>query len=162
MVNLEQLLAETPEAVEGFHLALRFAQFGRRGETLGDRPSVHFAGQTEVGTVARLARQMTVAIGFSAAALNGRDGAAAEIPQLENPSQNLGALLFEGAERVEQGVPPIRTYRYVRMVPPKKENRQTFPLVSHTHTLLGACTTIARVLFCGGLPAKTGRKRAKG
>lgn len=86
-----------------FHLALRFAQFGRRGETLADRPSIHLAGQTEVGTVARLARQMTVAIGFSAAAFDGRDGAASEIAQLQKAGQDLGALLFKGAERVRQG-----------------------------------------------------------
>lgn len=57
--------------------------------------------------MARLAGLMTATVGFSAATFDGGDGAATEVAEMENPHQNVGALLFEGAERVGQSVPPI-------------------------------------------------------
>jgi hypothetical protein len=35
--------------------------------------------------------------------------------------QDVGALEFEGREGIRQGGPPIRTYRYVRIIAPKKK-----------------------------------------
>jgi hypothetical protein len=89
--------------MERFDLALSLTQFGRRGETLADRLSVYFAGQTEVWAVAGLARLVTVAIGSSATGLDSRDGAAAKVAQMSNPGQDRGALLLEGADGVRQG-----------------------------------------------------------
>ena len=77
-----------------FDLALRFAQFCRRGEALADRLSVYLTSQTEVGAVAWLAGLVTTTTWFSAAAIDGRDGAATKIAQLKNPGQDIGALLL--------------------------------------------------------------------
>src|SRR6266545_822498 len=110
-----------------FHLLLGLAQFCWRGEALTDSLSIDFAGQTEVRAVARLARLMTMTSGSSAASFDGRDRAATKIAQLKNPGQDVRALLFEGAEGIRQAVPPIRTYIYVRIIPSKKETRQSLP-----------------------------------
>jgi hypothetical protein len=80
--------------MKGFHFALRLTQFYCGGEALTDRPSVHFAGQTEVGAVAWLAGQMTVTIRFTTAALNGCDGAAPKITRVQNLRQDVGTLLL--------------------------------------------------------------------
>ena len=89
--------------MKGFHLALRLAQFGRGGETLTYCLAADLAGEAEVRAMAELARVVAVAGGFSAATLDGRDGAAAKIAQLKNPHQNGGPLLFKGAKGVRQG-----------------------------------------------------------
>jgi hypothetical protein len=39
---------------------------------------------------------MTMAVWFTAATINGGDGATAQITQLDDLGQNAGALLFEG------------------------------------------------------------------
>jgi hypothetical protein len=57
-------------------------------------------------TLLRLAGLVAMATGFSAAALDGRDRTTAEVAQLQNPHQNLGALLFQRAENVGQCAPP--------------------------------------------------------
>jgi hypothetical protein len=84
------------------HLTLRFAQLGCRTKSLADGFSVHLPGQTEVGTVAGLIGLVTMAVGLTAAALDGGDGAAAEIAQIHNLRENFQALPFEGVEGIGQ------------------------------------------------------------
>jgi len=77
-----------------FYFALCFAQFRNRREALADGFSVHLPGQTEVWAMAGLVRLMATAVRLSAAALDGRNGAAAKITQPLDLGQNAGALLF--------------------------------------------------------------------
>lgn len=79
-----------------------------------------------------LARPMTSAIGFSAAALDRRDGAAAKIAELNHARQDVGASLFQRVEGIRQMAPPILPYVYVRIIAPKKENCQHLPFMSRT------------------------------
>ena len=72
--------------------------------------------------MARLVGLMTMAVWLSATAVDSGYGAAAKITQLQDLGQNAGALLFEGDEGIKQKTPPIRTYQYVRIIAPKKEN----------------------------------------
>src|SRR5579871_1241585 len=88
-----------------FHLALSLVQFRCRGEAFADRLAAHFAGQTEVGAVASMTGPMTMAIGFSAASIDGGDGAAPKVAQLKNAQQDVRTLLFQSAEGVWQRAP---------------------------------------------------------
>jgi len=72
------------------HLALGLAQFGGGREAFAHSLTVDFAGQAEVGAVARLARLMTMAVRFTATTMNCRDGAAAQITRLQDLGQNAG------------------------------------------------------------------------
>lgn len=126
-VHLQQVLIELPKAMKCFHLALRLAPFGRRGEALANRLSIYLAGQTKVWAVARLAGPMTATIEFSAAAINRGDGAGAKIAQVKNLRQDVGALMFESAQGIRQVCPPVRTYAYVRIITAKKEKLQNPP-----------------------------------
>jgi hypothetical protein len=85
------------------HLTLRLAQFHSRGECFADGLSVDLARQTEVGAVTGLAGLMATTVRLSATALDGGDGAAAKIAELQDLDENAGTLLFEGGEGVGQG-----------------------------------------------------------
>ncbi len=91
-------MTELPKAMKSFHLTLHLAQFCRRCEALADSLSVYLSSQPDVRAVTRLARLMTMAAWFSAAAFDSRDGAAAKITQLQNLRQDAGAALFEVGE----------------------------------------------------------------
>lgn len=78
---------------------------------------------------------MAMAVWFPTTALDGGDGTTAKITEFEDLLQDAGPLLFEGGEDVGQGAPPIRTYTYVRILAPKKENRRDLPCVSRTRFL---------------------------
>lgn len=82
--------------------------------------------------MAGLVGPMTMTVWFSAATVDGCDGAAAKITQLQDLRQDAGALLFELGEGIRQGVPILLTYTYVRSIAPKKEIRQILPCMSHT------------------------------
>src|SRR5437762_1546764 len=82
--------------------------------------------------MARLVGLMAVTVWLSAATVDGRNGATAEITQLQDLRQNAGALLFEAGEGIGQKAPPIRTYLYVRIIDSKKETRQLLPCRSRT------------------------------
>ena len=107
------------------HLTLRLAQFRGGRKALADGLSVDLASQTEVGAVTGLVRPMTMAVWFSATAVDGGDGAAAKITQLQDLRQDAGALLFEGGEGLRQRAPPILTYTYVRIIPRKKKTAES-------------------------------------
>ena len=79
-----------------FHLTLGFAQLGSGGEGLAHGLSVDLTSQPEVWAMARLVRQMTTAVWFSAPAVDCSDRAAPKIAQLQDLRQYAGALLFEG------------------------------------------------------------------
>ena len=128
--------------VKRFHLALRLAQFGRRGEALADGLSIFLASQTEVRAMTRLAGLMAPAIGFSAAAFDRRNRAAAKIAELKNARQNVGASLFERVNGIWQRASPIRTYAYVRIIRPKKRKLLT-PTVHVAHPLITAAVSVA-------------------
>src|SRR5438046_9989704 len=85
--------------------------------------------------MARLVGLMAVTVWLSAATVDGRNGATAEITQLQDLRQNAGALLFEAGEGIGQKAPPIRTYLYVRIIDSKKETRQLLPCRSRTPPL---------------------------
>jgi hypothetical protein len=53
--------------------------------------------------MAGLVRSMAMAIRFSAATLNGGNGAAAKVTQLQDLRQYTGALLFEAGKEIRQG-----------------------------------------------------------
>ena len=92
--------------MEGVHLALGLAHFGGRQKRLADGLSTDFEGKPKIGTMSGLIGEMAVAVGFAAAPLNGGDRAAAEIPQIQELSQECGALLLQAGERVGHKVPP--------------------------------------------------------
>ena len=103
LLNLQQLLTELSKAMKSLHLALRFAKFSRRSQSLADVFSVDVAGQAEVGAVARLARLMTMTIRLTAAtSLDGGDGAATKIPQLQDLRQDTGAMLLQARNGIRQ------------------------------------------------------------
>src|SRR5947209_5829366 len=89
--------------------------------------------------MARLVGLMAVTVWLSAATVDGRNGATAEITQLQDLRQNAGALLFEAGEGIGQKAPPIRTYLYVRIIDSKKETRQLLPCRSRTQTECSCC-----------------------
>ena len=91
------------------HLALRLAQFDRRRETLADSLAIDFAGQTEVGAVARLVRLVTMAAWLSTTAVDRGDGTATKITQLQDLGQDARALLFESGEGIRQRAPLFLT-----------------------------------------------------
>jgi hypothetical protein len=95
LIDLEQFTAQFPEMVKCFDFALRFAQLGGRGEGFTDCLSIHFAGEAEVGSVARLVWLMTTALRFTAAAADGGDRTAAKISQIDDAGQNSLSLPFE-------------------------------------------------------------------
>ena len=61
--------------------------------------------------MARIVRLMTMAIGFSASVDDGGYGSSAKIAQLQDLSQNIGALLLECGEGISQMTPPNRRER---------------------------------------------------
>src|SRR6266853_1751774 len=101
--------------MKGLHLTLRLTQFhsGRKG--FADGLSVDLASQTEVRAVTGLVGLMTTTVRLSTTTIDGRDGAAAKITQIQDLQEDAGTLLFEGAEGVRQRASPIRTYTYVRI-----------------------------------------------
>src|SRR5664280_3632500 len=135
--------------MKGLHLALGLAKFGGGREAFADGLAIDFAGQTEVGAVSRLARLMTMAVWFTAAAIDSGDGTTAQITQLQNLSENAGALVFQGGERLRQRAPPILTYTYVRIITPKKENSQVPLCESRTQLLRVYCSFLRRAIPLG-------------
>jgi len=81
--------------------------------------------------VTRVVCPMATAVGFSALAVCGADGAAAKITQLQNLHQDAGALLFKGGEGLRQRTPPFPTHKYVRIMPTKKKTALSLPEVAH-------------------------------
>lgn len=69
---------------------LGLAHSGGAGKRLGDRLALHFVGKAEVGTVARLVRLMTAAIGFATAARGGGDGTTAQIAESGDLNRSSG------------------------------------------------------------------------
>ena len=114
------------------HLTLRLAQFCGRRETFADRLSIDLASQTEVGAVAGLVGLVAMTAWLPTATVDRCNGAAAKITHLQDLRQDAGALLFEAGEGLRQRAPPIRTYRYVRIIATKKENSEILPCVSRT------------------------------
>jgi hypothetical protein len=118
--------------MKGLHLTLRLAEFGGGREAFAYGLALDLAGQTEVGAVARLVGLMTMAVWFSATAMDSGDGAAAKITQLQELTEQSGTMLFEGGEGVRQKGPPIRTYIYVRIITTKKKTAKSALYVSRT------------------------------
>jgi hypothetical protein len=81
--------------MKSLHLTLRLTQFHSRREGFADGLSVDLPSQTEVRAVTGLVGLMTTTVWLSATAVDGSDGAAAKITQLQDPHQNVGAMLFE-------------------------------------------------------------------
>jgi len=84
-------LLKLPEASD---LALGFALRRRGGKTLGNGLALQFVGEPQVGTMAGIARLMTVAIGIAATAAGGRDRTRTKIAQGGNLRQHLGTTLL--------------------------------------------------------------------
>ena len=121
--------------MKSLHLTLRLPPFHRGRKGFADGFSVDLASQTEVRAVTGLVGLMTTTVWLSTTAVDGSDGAAAKITQLQDLHEDAGTLLFEGGEGVRQRASPIRTYIYVRIISTKKENCRTAPSVSLTHYL---------------------------
>src|SRR5215472_17952809 len=88
--------------MKGLHLALRIARLGGGREAFADGLALDLAGETAVGAVARLVGLMTMAVWFSATAMNSGDRAATEITQLQELAEQSGTRLFEGGEGLRQ------------------------------------------------------------
>jgi len=101
--------------MKSFHLTLRLTQFHMGREGFADRLSVDLARETEVRAVTHLARLTTTTVGLSTTTVDGGNGAATKIAQLQDLHEDTGTLLFESGEGVRQGAPPILTYAYVRI-----------------------------------------------
>ena len=112
--------------MKGLYLTLGFAKFGRGSEALAEGFSVYLASQTGVGPVAGLARLMAVTIWFSTTALDGGNGAVAEITQLEDLRQDAGALLFQAGDGVRQRA-PLNPNVYIRSDYIDKKRKQPNP-----------------------------------
>ena len=100
--------------------------------------------------MAGLVGPMTMTVWFSAATVDGCDGAAAKITQLQHPHEDAGTLLFESGEGVRQRAPPILTYIYVRIISTKKENCRITPYGSPTlsdHDILAREFIVYDALF---------------
>jgi hypothetical protein len=54
LVDFQQIVTELTEAMELFHLPLRFPQSGGGAESFGNGFSIHFAGQTIERTMPRI------------------------------------------------------------------------------------------------------------
>src|SRR6266850_692454 len=128
--------------MKSLHLTLRLTQFHGGREAFADGLSIDLASQTEVRAVAGLIGLMAMTVWLSTTAVNGGDGAAAEITQFQDLHENTGTSFFEDNEGVRQCAPPILTSAYVRIIPHKKENCLITPCGSHTRPEL---QTIPRI-----------------
>src|SRR6266581_5186024 len=89
--------------MKSLHLTLRLTQVHSRRKALADGLSVDLASQAEVRAVTGLMGLMTTTVWLSATAVNGSDGAAAEITQLQDLHEDAGTALFEGGKGLRQG-----------------------------------------------------------
>jgi hypothetical protein len=88
--------------MKGVYFALRFAEFRSRREAFADGLSIDLAGQTEVGSMRRLAGLMTMAVGFTASPWMAVMDPLAEITQLQDLGQDAGALLLRAGYGIRQ------------------------------------------------------------
>src|SRR5450631_2407831 len=92
--------------MKGFHFTLRLMQLGGRRKGCTNRLPSHLVCQAVVGAMTGLIRQMTMAVGLATAALNGGNGAAAKVAQLQDLVQDGRAMLFQIGDRFGQRAPP--------------------------------------------------------
>jgi hypothetical protein len=95
-IDIDKLTAELFEFAELGDIPLRFAQRGRVGQRLRHSLAFHFKRQPGSRTVGRLVGLVTAAVGPTTAAAGGRNRTRAEIVQLGDLINNLGALLMQG------------------------------------------------------------------
>jgi hypothetical protein len=95
-IHVDQLTAELLEFAKLGDLTLGFVDGGWVGERFGNGLALNLGGQAEIGTVARLVGLMAAAVEFATTAFGGSDGAAAEVLQLDDQFDDLGALLLQG------------------------------------------------------------------
>src|SRR5450755_2901199 len=81
--------------MKGFNFTLRLMQLGGRREGFSNRLPTHLVCQAVVGAMTGLIGQMAMAVGLATAALNGGNGAAAKVAQLQDLVQDGGAMLFQ-------------------------------------------------------------------
>jgi hypothetical protein len=96
LVDSDQFGAEGLEAAEAVHLALGLAQLVWIGERRLDRLAVDLARQPHERAVTGVWIVGAGAVGLAAAAELGVAGTGAEVAQLGDLEEDLGAALFQG------------------------------------------------------------------
>src|ERR1035437_4143124 len=127
-IDIQQLIAQFPEALALGDLALRFRQTGRRGKCFGDGFAIHLACQSIVGAVAGITGPMAVTVWISTTTTCSRNGARPQVTQLGDLQLNGGAAAFQ----VNQSVRHYRAswnlaYHYARFYAKKKKNARIVP-----------------------------------
>src|SRR5271170_4864682 len=106
--------------------ALQFSEFGDFsfglsrcglvGQGLGNRLAVDLEGQAEMGTMAWILGLMAMAVGLATSASGGGDRATTQIAESRDLIGNVGALLFQGFQRLRD-----------------RHRGSSYPSVIHTH-----------------------------
>jgi hypothetical protein len=83
-VGLDELATELLEFAELRHFPLGLVDRGGSRQGLGDRFTVHFIGEPEIGTVAGLSGLMASTIRLATAARGARNGTGTKVAELRN------------------------------------------------------------------------------
>jgi hypothetical protein len=94
-IDLQQLIAQFPEALAFSDLALRFGQTGGGRERFGDGLAIHLASQSMIGAVARVTVPMAMTVWISTTTTSRRNGARPHVTQLGDLQLNSGATVFQ-------------------------------------------------------------------
>ena len=128
-VDGHQVRAQLLEAAELGNLAVGLAALGRIGQGLLDGLAAELVRETHLGAVAGMVVLGAGAVGFAAAAEGGMDGTGAEVAELGDCEQELGAALFQGGQGIGHGASFVWCTKY----PQISEAKPTARLLRHNH-----------------------------
>src|SRR5450755_5053749 len=127
--------------MKGFNFTLRLMQLGGRREGFSNRLPTHLVCQAVVGAMTGLIGQMAMAVGLATAALNGGNGAAAKVAQLQDLVQDGRAMLFQIGDRFGQRASPPYPNVSPRQDTRHKKRKQPNPPIRVAHPVNGALNT---------------------
>jgi hypothetical protein len=107
LADFHQFAGEFAEVTKLAGLLLGLAHGGRGRQGLGDGLAVTLVGETQAGSVTGIIRLGTVAVRFPTAPHRADDGAGTHVFDIGQGVEQIGAMRFQGGERVGHEVPPI-------------------------------------------------------
>ena len=102
-IELHELAAQLLELAELSHFALGFAQRGRSRQRLGDGLAAGLIGEAGIGTVRGLTGAVAAAVRLAAPPRGVGNRTAAQIAQLADLADDVGALLLQLLEGIRHG-----------------------------------------------------------
>ena len=156
-VDGHQVRAQLLEAAELGNLAVSLAALGRIGQGLLAGLAAELVRKTHLGAVAGIVVLGAGAVGFAATAEGGMDGTGAEVAELGDCEQELGAALFQegvgqGASfvwctkypQISEAKPTARLLRHNHVAHPQKSQKLTSKLTSF---IVRSCEKVPKVDF---------------